>query len=90
MSDQCSWSVVYSQSCVRTLKKLDPQIAVRIRRTLVALAATGDPRSRGKALTGRLSGLWRYRVGDDRVVCALDDGELTVLVIDLGHRSDIY
>lgn len=49
-----------------------------------------DPRSRGKALTGNLTGLWRYRVGDYRVVCDIEDGRLVIVVVDLGHRSRVY
>lgn len=49
-----------------------------------------NPRDRGKALTGGLSGLWRYRVGDYRVVCDLQDPRLVILVIDIDHRSSIY
>jgi len=48
------------------------------------------PRDRGKALTGGLSGLWRYRVGGNRVVCDLQDARLIVLVIDIDHRSNSY
>lgn len=49
-----------------------------------------DPRQRGKALSGPLSGFWRYRVGDHRVLCRLDGNVLVVLVVDVGHRSEIY
>ncbi len=43
-----------------------------------------------KALTGGFAGLWRYRVGDYRIVCDIEDGELVVLVVDVAHRSRIY
>ncbi len=49
-----------------------------------------DPRTFGKALTANRSGQWRYRVGDYRVLCELHDDEVIVLVIDVGHRSNIY
>ncbi len=52
--------------------------------------ALDDPRSRGHALTGELSGLWRYRVGDWRIICKIKDTELIILVVDLGHRRSIY
>ncbi len=44
----------------------------------------------GKALTGPLGGFWRYRVGDFRVVCAIQDSVLRVLVVRVGHRGEIY
>lgn len=49
-----------------------------------------DPRAPGKALTGRFSGLWRYRVGDYRIICKIEDDRLVVLVVEVGHRRDIY
>ncbi len=49
-----------------------------------------DPRQRGKALTANLSGLWRYRVGDYRVICQIKADHLVVLVVGLSHRSDVY
>jgi mRNA interferase RelE/StbE len=49
-----------------------------------------DPRQAGSALLGDLSGYWRYRVGDYRVLCRIVDHELLVLVVEVGHRSDVY
>ncbi|MBQ7262142.1 MAG: type II toxin-antitoxin system RelE/ParE family toxin, partial [Synergistaceae bacterium] len=46
--------------------------------------------SRGRALSGPLAGLWRYRVGDHRLICEIQDDVLVILVIDIGHRSKIY
>ena len=54
------------------------------------IAPLDDPRSTGKALTGPLGGLWRYRVGDCRVICDIQDGALRVLVVKLGDRKNIY
>ena len=49
-----------------------------------------DPRSTGKALTGPLGGLWRYRVGDYRVICEINDGSLRILVVQIGNRREVY
>lgn len=49
-----------------------------------------DPRSIGKGLTAGLSGKWRYRIGDYRILCEIRDAELVVLAIEIGHRSDVY
>ena len=57
---------------------------------LEEIANLDDPRSRGKALTGNLAGLWRYRVGDYRVVCDIEDGVLVILVVDVAHRREVY
>lgn len=49
-----------------------------------------DPRSRGKGMTAGLAGFWRYRVGDYRLICEIQDGLLRVLVLRVGHRSRVY
>jgi mRNA interferase RelE/StbE len=54
------------------------------------LQETEDPRQRGKALTANLSGLWRYRVGDHRVICLIEDEQLVVLVVGVSHRREAY
>ncbi len=85
------WTVELSSGAERQLRKLDPDTARRLGNYLRTLVAeTTDPRVRGKALTGPMTGLWRYRVGDYRLVCELIDQRLVVLVVRLGHRSRIY
>lgn len=85
------WTVELSSGAERQLRKLDPDTARRLGNYLrTLLAETSDPRVRGKALTGPMTGLWRYRVGDYRLVCELIDQRLVVLVVRLGHRSRIY
>lgn len=69
---------------------MDKQTARRIRNELVEIAKLEDPRSRGKALTGNLAGLWRYRVGDYRIICDIEDGVLLILVVDVAHRCEVY
>lgn len=49
-----------------------------------------NPRQLGKALTGQYKGLWRYRIGNYRVICDIIDDELVTLAISIGHRKDIY
>lgn len=84
------WRLEYDPDVVRWLRKADPQVARRIRNGLEAVIATGDPRVRGKALTGRLAGLWRYRIGDYRIICDILDARLVVLVLEAGSRDHIY
>jgi mRNA interferase RelE/StbE len=52
------------------------------------LQETENPRQRGKGMTANKSGLWRYRIGDYRLVCDIQDGELLVLVLQVAHRSE--
>ena len=54
------------------------------------IARLDDPRSSGKALSGPLGGLWRYRIGDCRVICDIQDEVLRVLVVQVGNRAEIY
>ncbi len=49
-----------------------------------------NPRTQGKPLSGDKSGLWRYRVGDYRLLCLIKDDKLIILVIKIGHRRDVY
>ena len=75
----------------REFKKLDRYtqrlIKSWIEKNLVGCA---DPRAHGKGLTANLSGQWRYRIGDYRLICHIDDGRLVILALSVGHRKDIY
>ena len=51
---------------------------------------TENPRIKGKPLTGDLKGLWRYRVGDYRILAEIQDDKIVILILDIGHRSKIY
>ncbi|MGZ8184693.1 MAG: type II toxin-antitoxin system RelE family toxin [Methylobacter sp.] len=86
-----AWTVKLTDEARRDLRKLDKPIQRRITDFLTQrLQNVDNPRATGKALQGNLSGLWRYRVGDYRLICRLEDGELIVLVIEIGHRNAIY
>ena len=74
----------------RSMKKLDKQIAKRIVAKLHEISQLEDPRSMGKGLTENKSGLWRYRVGDYRIVADIEDDVLVILVVDVDHRSRVY
>jgi mRNA interferase RelE/StbE len=86
-----AWAVELADSAADALDKLDATARHRIWRFLRGwLSRTDNPRQRGKALTGNYAGLWRYRIGDYRLVCQIQDAQLVVLVIKVGHRSDVY
>ncbi len=86
-----AWTLRISETARRQLKKLDRSTAQTLLRYLNRLVQeTEDPRQRGKGLTANLTGLWRYRVGDYRVICDIQDGELVVLVLQVSHRSQAY
>ncbi len=86
-----AWTVDYTDTARQQLRKLDRPTARRIVDFMdERIAPLADPRSTGKALSGPLGGLWRYRVGDCRVICELQDGALRVLVVQLGNRREVY
>lgn len=86
-----AWTVDYTDTARTQLRKLDKQTARRVVDYMdERVAAAADPRRTGKALTGPLGGLWRYRVGDCRVICDIQDGALRVLVVQVGNRREVY
>ena len=87
-----AWIIKYSDSARKQLKKLDKQSAIRILDFMdERIFESGNPRSIGKVLTGpKLGTYWRYRVGDYRIICDIQDGQLCVLVIEIGNRKEIY
>jgi len=87
-----AWEVEFSATAARELNQLDAQHARRILKFLdERVAMLDDPRSLGKALRGsRLGEFWKYRVGDYRLICKIEDDRLVVLVLRVGHRKEIY
>lgn len=86
------WTIDYTESAKKQLRKLDKQTARRILDFMdERIASQEDPRSTGKALTGPMLGAyWRYRIGDYRIICDIQDGTLCVLVIEIGNRREVY
>ena len=86
-----AWRIEYEPLAQKQLKKLDRTAAVRIVRTLQReLDAHQHPRDFGAAMVGEWTGFWRYRVGDYRIICRIEDERVTVYVIEVGHRREIY
>jgi mRNA interferase RelE/StbE len=87
-----TWRIDLTASAVKQLSKLDKSEARRITAFLRQRIGTlDDPRTLGKPLTGpQLGEFWRYRVGDYRIICDIQDQALVVLVIEIGNRRDIY
>jgi len=85
------WRVEFDRDAARDLRKLATTAQRAILRFLrERVATTDDPRRFGKPLVGDLKGLWRYRIGDYRVVARIEDDRLLVLVLTIGHRRDVY
>ncbi|WP_255365944.1 type II toxin-antitoxin system RelE/ParE family toxin [Corynebacterium sp. NML130628] len=84
------WQIEFSPRAKKAVRRLDKQTQRRLLRFLGDLSQLNNPRVRGKALVGGMSGLWRWRVGDYRIIAEIQDDILTVLVVDVGHRGEIY
>lgn len=86
------WIIKYTESAQRQLKKLDKSVALRVLDFMdERVAVLVDPRAAGKNLVGsKLGSYWRYRVGDVRVICDIQDQEVLILVVEIGHRREVY
>ena len=84
-------TIELSDAAERTLRKLDRQSARRIGNFIDSrLVGTEDPRRMGKPLHAELDSYWGYRVGDYRLICELKDQIVTIHIVKIGHRSDVY
>jgi mRNA interferase RelE/StbE len=91
LSDALVWQIQFDPGAFADLKRLDREFQRRILRYLRQRIATSeDPRRFGKPLRGMLHGLWRYRLGDHRIVCQIREQALIVLVVRIAHRSKAY
>ncbi|TJU92410.1 MAG: type II toxin-antitoxin system RelE/ParE family toxin [Mesorhizobium sp.] len=86
-----AWTLEYARSARKFVEKLDPKTRHRIRDFIEnRIAVLDNPCEAGKALKGPLATFWRYRVGDYRIICDVQDSRLVILVVTIGHRGDIY
>jgi mRNA interferase RelE/StbE len=85
------WQVEFDQDAAKDLRKIGKPAAPLILKYLRTRIATAeDPRRFGKPLVGDLKGLWRYRVGDYRIVARIEEDRFVVLVLTVGHRREVY
>lgn len=86
-----AWRIEFHPDAAKELRRLDRGTAARIVRTLETRIATlDDPRLLGAALTGDHAGYWRWRIGDYRVIARIEDARITILVVRVGHRREVY
>lgn len=85
-----AWSIRFTPRAAKSFRKLDKPIQKHISKFLREVAGLDDPRVRGKGLVGDKSGLWRWRVGDYRVISSIYEDVVVINVIDVGHRRNIY
>lgn len=87
-----TWKIEISDTALKQFSKLDKPIAKKIFKWLEErIYSNANPRLWGKQLKGSdLGDMWRYRIGDYRVLCLIKDNVVTVQIITVGHRKDIY
>jgi len=86
-----TWKIEFERSAAREFKKLAPEAQSRIRHYLTHRVLSQEhPRKLGKPLKARLHQLWRYRVGNYRIVCQIQDADLIILVVRVADRAKVY
>jgi mRNA interferase RelE/StbE len=86
-----AWTIKLTDAALRQLAQLDKSAAQRIWKFLrERIALMEDPRGIGQALHGQLGRFWKYRVGDYRLIANIEDDQLVILVIRIGHRREVY
>lgn len=90
-SNNVIWSLEFDEAARKELRKLDrPAQQLILTYLRERIATHEDPRRFGKALSHELAGLWRYRIQNYRLICNIEDQNLIVLVLRVGHRKDVY
>ncbi len=85
------WTISFDKYAFKSLSKIDKKERAKILNFLKAdLLSFESSRQKGKALQGEFKGLWRYRVGDYRIICNIIDNELVIMAVEIEHRSNVY
>ncbi len=85
------WNLRFQKDAKKEFLKLDTPIQRRILQYFKERVLTTDnPRTLGKGLTGNLQEFWRYRVGDYRIICKIEDNDIIITVVMVGHRREVY
>lgn len=86
-----TFHVEWSPRAQKQIRKFDKSISELILRWVYKnLDGCTNPRQHGKALTANHAGQWRYRVGDYRLIAEIQDEEIVILILSVGHRKEVY
>ncbi len=85
-----NWKIKIDTTAIKYLNKIDKNIQEKLITGIDNLSSIDNPRKIGKALQGKYVGFWRYRIGDYRLICEIQDKIITILIIKIGHRKDVY
>lgn len=85
------YKIFFEKNADKQLKKIDiTQQRIIVNWIVKHLEDTDDPRKFGKSLKGNFKSYWRYRVGNYRIIAEINDEEIKIIIIEIGHRKDIY
>lgn len=84
------WTIEFEKKAKKEFSALDKSAQKQIHKFLLKLMTQVNPRQFGEALTGNMGSFWRYRIGDYRIICSLEDAVLTVRVLRVKHRREVY
>ena len=85
------YDVVYSKEAIKSLKKIDKGQRILLYNWIEHnLINIENPRSNGKVLNGNLKDYWRYRVGEYRIIADIQDKNITIVIVNVGHRREVY
>ena len=87
-----AWRVEWDERAVKELKSFDPQVQRTILKYIRQkfYETDVDPRVYGKPLVFNKKGLWRFRIGDCRLICLINDQKVTITIVSVGHRKNVY
>lgn len=85
-----AWKIEFDDAAVKDLKKLPQSEQKKILKAISHIVELPTPRTAGKALKGPFGTLWRYRMGNYRIICKIEDAILVILILAIGHRKSIY
>ena len=86
-----TYKVEFSPQALKALNKMNKSVAAMLLAWIKKnIDGCENPRAHGKALAGSLAGLWRYRIGDYRLIAEITDGTVTIVILEIGHRREIY
>lgn len=84
------WTIDFDKKAKKEFASLDKTAQKQIDKFLLKLMKSANPRQSGEALKGNMQSFWRYRVGDYRLICSIEDNVLTVIVLRVKHRKEVY
>jgi mRNA interferase RelE/StbE len=85
-----AWQIRITRTAEKQIKALDKTVQMRVVKSLKEIMDAANPRVAGKELKGNKAKLWRYRVGDYRIICKIDDIEKKLSVLEVAHRIEVY